>query len=423
MLKGFKFSNMAKKKVIVLGGGIIGLATAYYLDIDGHDVSVIDKGKLESGVSHINSGYLTPSHIVPMAAPGIISKGIRWMFNSSSPFYIKPRFDLDLINWGLKFMKSCTPEHVHNSMKSILDINLLSKKLYLEMKESKAFDFHLESKGLLMAYKTSQAEKEESEIALWAKDLGLNVNQISQKEILKMQPKAPMNIAGAFIYKSDAHTTPDLFMSNLKKHLLSKGVKFILQTEVSYFRKKGSQILELHTNNGVFKADDFVLATGAWSELILKKLGIYLSVQAGKGYRINVNQKTGIKIPAILLESKVAVTPMEGFTRFGGTMELSGINHRINLKRVESIAKAARNYYPGLAIPQSSIDQVKSGLRPLSPDGLPFIGRHSSLANLVLATGHSMMGWSLGPATGKLVAEIISGYSSTINLKPYNPER
>ena len=114
MLKGFKFSDMAKKKVIVLGGGIIGLATAYYLDMDGHDVSVIDKGKLESGVSHINSGYLTPSHIVPMAAPGIISKGIRWMFNASSPFYIKPRFDLDLINWGLKFMKSCTPEHVHN---------------------------------------------------------------------------------------------------------------------------------------------------------------------------------------------------------------------------------------------------------------------------------------------------------------------
>ena len=161
---------MEKKKVIVVGGGIIGLATAYYLDLEGHDVSIIDKGKLDSGTSHINSGYLTPSHIVPMAAPGVMSKGIRWMFNTSSPFYIKPRFDLDLISWGLKFMKSCTPEHVKKSMKPILDANLLSKKLYLEMQESKVFDFDLESKGLLMAYKTSNAEKEEAKVAFMAKE-------------------------------------------------------------------------------------------------------------------------------------------------------------------------------------------------------------------------------------------------------------
>ena len=152
-------------------------------------------------------------------------------------------------------------------------------------------------------------------------------------------------------------------------------------------------------------------------------MGIRLSVQAGKGYRINLHQPTGINLPAILLEAKVAVTPMKGFTRFGGTMELSGINQKINTRRVAAIAKAANDYYPEVYIPQSCIDEVQSGLRPLSPDGLPFIGRHSAVGNLVLATGHSMMGWSLGPGTGKLVTELITGQASSLDLTPFAPER
>ena len=414
---------MRKKEVIIVGGGIIGLATAYFLNLEGHDVSVIDQDKIKSGASHINSGYLTPSHIIPLAAPGMISKGFRWMFNNSSPFYIKPRFDLDLVNWGMKFMKSCTSEHVQKSMKSILDINLLSKKLFIEMQRSNAFDFHLESKGLLMAYKTSIAEREEAKAASWAKDLGIIVKQLSKEEILKIQPKVPMEVAGAFMYESDAHTTPELFMNNLKNHLISRGVKFFLDTAVSSFQKKEKKIETLNTNKGIFKADEFVIATGAWTEGILKELGIKLSIQAGKGYSFDVKDIIGLSIPAILSEAKVAVTPMSGYTRFGGTMEISGINSKINSRRVLSIVNAAKEYYPGIEIPLTSFDKARSGLRPLSTDGLPFIGRHSSFKNLVLASGHAMMGWSLGPATGKLITELVSGYDPSLDLKPYSPER
>ena len=414
---------MRKKEVIIVGGGIIGLATAYYLNLEGHDVSVIDQDKIKSGASHINSGYLTPSHIIPLAAPGMISKGFRWMFNNSSPFYIKPRFDLDLVNWGIKFMKSCTSEHVQKSMKSILDINLLSKKLFIEMQQSNAFDFHLESKGLLMAYKTSVAEREEAKAASWAKDLGIIVKQLSKEEILKIQPKVPMEVAGAFMYESDAHTTPELFMNNLKNHLISRGVKFFLDTAVSSFQKKDKKSETINTNKGIFKADEFVIATGAWTEGILKELGIKLSIQAGKGYSFDVQDITGLSIPAILSEAKVAVTPMSGYTRFGGTMEISGINSKINSRRVLSIVNAAKEYYPGIEIQKTSVDKARSGLRPLSADGLPFIGRHSSFKNLVLASGHAMMGWSLGPATGKLITELISGYDPSLDLKPYSPER
>ena len=414
---------MRKKEVIIVGGGIIGLATAYYLNLEGHDVSVIDQDKIKSGASHINSGYLTPSHIIPLAAPGMISKGFRWMFNNSSPFYIKPRFDLDLVNWGMKFIKSCTSEHVQKSMKSILDINLLSKKLFIEMQQSNNFDFHLESKGLLMAYKTSLAEREEAKAASWAKDLGIIVKQLSKEEILKIQPKVPMEVAGAFMYESDAHTTPELFMNNLKNHLMSRGLKFFLDTVVTSFQKKEKKIEALNTNKGIFKADEFVIATGAWTEGILKELGIKLSIQAGKGYSFDVKDITGVSIPAILSEAKVAVTPMSGYTRFGGTMEISGINSKINSRRVLSIVNAAKEYYPGIEIPLTSVDKARSGLRPLSTDGLPFIGRHSSFKNLVLASGHAMMGWSLGPATGKLITELVSGYDPSLDLKPYSPER
>ena len=414
---------MVKKKVVVLGVGIVGFSSAYYLILEGHEVTIIDKGKLDSGASHVNAGYLTPSHIVPMAAPGMISKGIKWMFNAKSPFYIKPRFDLDLIRWGLKFIKSCTNDHVQSSMKSILDINLLSKKLYLEMLKSELFDFHLETKGLLMAYKTSQAQKKESEVSKWAKDLGIKVEQFSKEQVLKIQPDTAMDIAGAFWYKSDAHSTPELFINNLKDYLIKKGVRFKLENTVKYFQKNNKQIQKVITDKGIFEADEFVLSTGAWSQQILKDLGIKLFIQPGKGYRINVYKSTGITLPAILLESKVAVTPMEGFTRFGGTMEISGINHRTNIRRVQAIADSVTKYYPTLEIPKTSINDVQSGLRPLSPDGLPFIGRHSKIKNMVLATGHSMMGWSLGPATGRLVTEVISGKKTSMDLKPFLPER
>jgi len=414
---------MSQKRVVVIGGGIVGLSTAYYLLEEGHEVVVIDKGNLQGGASNINAGYLTPSHIVPMAAPGMISKGVRWMFNASSPFYIKPRFDRDLIDWGLKFMKSCTPNHVQRSLKTILDINLLSKQLYLEMQKSADFDFHLETKGLLMAYQSSHAEKEEAEVVSWARALGLEIKQLDSKEVLKLQPGAPMDIAGAFWYESDAHSTPEIFIQNLKTTLEKKGVRFVLETEVYGFEKQENKITTVVTEKEFIKADEVIVATGAWSEQLLKSLGIKLSVQAGKGYRMNVDYETGISLPAILLESKVAVTPMRGFTRFAGTMEISGLNHKIMSKRVAAIAKATSTYYPDIKITQEVIDDVQCGLRPLSPDGLPFIGRHSAISNLVLATGHSMMGWSLGPATGKLVSELISGKTTTLSLKPFSPQR
>ena len=412
-----------KKSVIVIGGGIVGLSTAFYLRAEGHEVTLLDKGTITEGASFVNAGYLTPSHIVPLAAPGMISKGLKWMLNSSSPFYIKPRLDADLISWGWKFMRSCSKKHVQRSLAAIKEINELSKGLYHEMHESVDFDFHLEDRGVLMAFKTSKAEKSEYSVMQAAQDLGLDVSLLGVEEVNRLQPGIQMNIAGAYHYRCDAHSTPEVFMNQLKKNTLKSGVEIHTETTVKNFQVRGDRISAVVTDRGNFEADEIVFAAGAWTEELLKPLKIVLSVQAGKGYRINVEARTGISLPCILMESKVGVTPMQGFTRFAGTMEIAGINHNIRENRVNAIAHAATQYYSGLEIDLNDRKQAKCGLRPLSPDGLPFIGRHSSCSNLVLATGHSMMGWSLGPATGKLVTEIISNKKLSMPIDKFSPER
>lgn len=412
-----------KKSVIVIGGGIVGLSTAFYLRAEGHEVTLLDKGTITEGASFVNAGYLTPSHIVPLAAPGMISKGLKWMLNSSSPFYIKPRLDADLISWGWKFMRSCSKKHVQRSLAAIKEINELSKGLYHEMHASVDFDFHLEDRGVLMAFKTSKAEKSEYSVMQAAQDLGLDVSLLGVEEVNRLQPGIQMNIAGAYHYRCDAHSTPEVFMNQLKKNTLKSGVEIHTETTVKNFQVRGDRISTVVTDRGNFEADEVVFAAGAWTEELLKPLKIVLSVQAGKGYRINVEARTGISLPCILMESKVGVTPMQGFTRFAGTMEIAGINHNIRENRVNAIAHAATQYYSGLEIDLNDRKQAKCGLRPLSPDGLPFIGRHSSCSNLVLATGHSMMGWSLGPATGKLVTEIISNKKLSMPIDKFSPER
>jgi D-amino-acid dehydrogenase len=411
------------KKVLIIGGGIIGLCTAYYLQKEGNVVTVIDKSDFSSGASYVNAGYITPSHVISLAAPGMISKGIKWMFNSESPFYVKPRLDMDFLKWTLAFKKSATALKVEKAIPVIKDINLLSRELYQELKASKEFDFFHQHKGLLMYYQTEKAGEEEWNVGKKAIELGLKVENLSKEEVCKIEKNVDLNIKGAVYYHSDAHMTPNEFMPQLKDYLEKVGVTILGNEEVTNIEVKDDKVVSVTTKNQTLKADEFVIATGSWSQNLAKKLNINIPVQAGKGYRININRESNITIPAILMEAKVAVTPMNGFTRFAGTMEIGGINHTINPVRVNAIAKAAAQYYPNLKINQQEIDDAKCGLRPLSPDGLPYIGKSSKCKNVTFATGHAMMGWSLGPATGKLVSEIIADKKTSLDLSPFHVDR
>jgi len=409
------------KKVVIIGGGIIGLSTAYFLQKEGHEVTVIDQSDISSGASFVNAGYVSPSHVIPLAAPGMVSMGLKMMFNQASPFYLKPRLNLDLMKWAWAFNKSSTKKNVEKGAPVIAEIAVFSRTLFEEMKQDAIFDFHYERKGILMSYQSAKFEDKEAHLAEIAKAQGLEVNHVSKSELQKIEPE--LNAEGAFHYLCDAHTSPDQFMLQIKAYLKENGVEFIVNEPVLDFQKNGNAVNSLSTKNSTINFDELVIAAGSWSPILAKMLGVNLLVQAGKGYRMNVFRKTNINYPTILTDVNTAVTPMDGFTRFGGTMEIAGINQTINKVRVQQIAKNAKTFYPNLDISVEEMDLAKSGLRPVSPDGLPFIGRTKKYSNVCIATGHAMMGWTMGPASGKLIAEIISNKKPSLNVKPFSVDR
>lgn len=411
------------KHVVVIGGGIIGLCSAYYLQKEGHQVTIVDQSNLDGGASYVNAGYLSPSHIIPLSAPGVMKKGIKWMFDKSSPLYIKPRLDLDFLKWTWAFNKSCNKNHVNKAAPVIRDISVMSQELYTDIKNEESFSFHYEKKGLLMICQTEKLLEEEVRTAHLASKLGLSAREVNAEELKALDPTAGIDALGAAYFECDQHTTPNEFMEEMKAHLKRNNVTFFTNEKVVDLEVSNNHITVVKTDKQVLKADEFVLAAGSWSDKLSKKLGIKLLLQAGKGYRINTENDTGITIPAILCETKVAVTPMNGFTRFAGTMEIAGINHDINKVRVEAIAHAAKRYYPHIDLSQEEKSKAECGLRPVSPDGLPFIGKSRKCNNLTMAAGHAMMGWSMGTATGKVVSEIISDKKLSLNITNYHPDR
>ena len=394
------------KNIVIIGGGIVGLCSAYYLSKDGHQITIIDKGDITSGASFVNAGYITPSHIIPLASPGMIAKGIKMMFNSASPFYMKPRLDAEFLKWSWYFHKSSTKAKVEKAIPIIKEINLISRELFTDIRNSGDLgEFQLERKGLLMLYKTESSYLHEKEIADRASFLGLEVSDLNKTELKKIEPNVNIDAEGAIHYECDGHTTPTEIMPKMLNYLKTVGVKICIDEEVLDIKTGYGVIKEVITDKNNYQPDEVILAAGSWSGELSKKLNLKLSLQGGKGYRINVVRNTGISMPAILMEAKMAVTPMNGFTRFAGTMEFSGNNNIVRKERVLAIANGAHSFYPDLNINSAEIESAKTGLRPVSPDGLPYIGKSASIKNLIIATGHAMMGWSLGPATGKLVSD------------------
>lgn len=416
---------MNNKNVTVIGAGVIGLSCAYYLQKEGYEVTVIDRGNITEGTSFGNAGYVSPSHFIPLASPYIVYKAMKWMLDASSPFYIKPRLDKTLLLWGMAFWKSARHKTMRNNIQPLNDILVLSRDLMNPIKDELGDHFRMEEKGCYMLYKTGKTARQEQALAREAAQYNLEANVYSAAEIQQMEPGVEMDILGGVLYPADCHLHPGDYMQALKKHLTINGVKFQLDTNVRGFETKGSQIRSVLTDQGGFPCGHLVLAAGSWLPQLTALLGIRLLLQAGKGYSMTYENIEGnLCRPAILIERRVAMTPMGPDLRLGGTMEISGINDNILPKRVQAIYDGAKAYYPGLKVSPPQQDKIWHGLRPLSPDGLPYIGRHKKYNNLVLAGGHAMLGLSLSAATGKLVEEMISGKPPSVkSLAAFNPER
>lgn len=405
------------KHISVIGGGIIGLCSAYYLSKEGFKVTVFDSSEMNDGCSYGNAGMIVPSHIIPLAQPGMIAQGVKWMLDSKSPFYVKPRLSLDLINWGLQFYKNANQKQVDLAMPALRDLSLLSKELYQDLHKVNP-SFFYEEKGLLMLYKTEKVGEEIYHEGLLAEKLGLEVDFLDKEDIGKLETGTKTDAIGAVHYKSDAHLYPQKFIAFLKEELQKNGVEIKSNCTVKDFVLTNDRITEIKSNIGNFSTDEVVLATGAWSPEIAKKLGTSISLLPGKGYSFTLfNEKEKPIIPSILCEGKVAVTPMDKAIRYGGTMEITHTKDtKINTNRLQGIVNTVNEFYPNVNVGLPITEYVWYGFRPCTPSGMPIICRDKKLINLVFATGHAMMGLSLAPATGKIVTEIIQNIKPSVRI-------
>jgi D-amino-acid dehydrogenase len=421
-------------KIGIIGGGINGLFSAYYLQKMGYEVTIIEQGDLSDSCSHGNAGMIVPSHIIPLAAPGMIAKGLKWMLSSTSPFYIRPRMSGALVKWGWLFYKNSTEANVQKSIPILRDISLLSKTLYQDFQRENHFDFGWHERGLMMLFQTPNMAHEEAEGAALANKVGIEAHVLNAKEVQGFEPNTTVNAIGGVFYPGDAQLNPNLLVSNLKNHLNTvdegnparggKGVTFLYKTEVKGFEFKNEKVISILTEKGKLDFDEIVIAVGAWSGVLSEKLGISLPLQGGKGYSMmfeGLGKK--VKIPTIMLEARATATSMGNALRCAGTMEIAGIDLSVNMNRVRGIVQGVNSFYPDLKVDSPQKEHVWSGLRPCSPDGLPYIGRIKTLKNVTIATGHGMMGLSLGPATGKLVSEIIGHKKLSMGIQEINPSR
>ena len=418
------------KSILIIGGGVIGLSTAYYCARRGHRVTLIDRNSEQrDGCSFGNAGMVVPSHFVPLAAPGAVRTAFKWMWNPESPLYIKPRLDWELMSWGWKFMRAANAKHVERSAPLIRDLSFASRDCFEELAALPNNDFGLVKKGLVMLCQTQHGLDDEAKYAAHANALGVPAEVLDAKGVAKLDPDVTMSVAGGVYFPKDCHLSPNRFMAALKRQCDALGVTFYWETEISgWWPEEGGRLTNaLCAGLGCpvdLGADEFVIAGGSWSPVIARDLGLKLPMQAGKGYSLTLTQPHELpQLCSIFTEARVAVTPMGGTLRFGGTMEIAGLNEDINPVRVQGIIKAVSKYFPQFTPDDFAGIQPWRGLRPCSPDGLPYLGRTAKYFNLTIATGHAMMGLSLGPITGRLVSEILSGEKPSMNLALLDPDR
>ena len=408
--------------VLVIGGGVIGVCSAYYLAQKGLKVALIEKGEIASGCSYGNGGLIVPSHAMPLASPGALGNGLRWMLDSQSPFYIKPRLDMALIRWLIAFAWASRPSNMLRSLPILRDLSFAGRSLYDELAQTAGFDFGFGGKGSLLVWLSHAALEHETEETHLLERFEIPFKVLSQDEVHELEPALLPQVIGGIYYPRDGHIDPARFVIGLAKKVEDLGAQVWTTTEAIKFETSQGQIVKVHTTRGVFHPGQVVLATGSWSPDLARSLNLRLPIQAAKGYSLTLeNPVRTPKLPLLFSEANVVVNPLGDTLRIAGTLELAGMDFTFNSQRIESIKKASRAYLPG--IEEAKLIEIWRGLRPCTPDGLPIISHSSTFNNLMIAAGHAMLGMSLGPITGKLVSQLVLGERTELNVAPLAASR
>jgi len=409
-------------EVLVVGGGIIGLACAYYMAGEGMNVRILEKGRVGEGASHGNCGLLFFSDLPPLCGPGIVRKELPRVFRKDSPLHVRVGVDASRYLWLLRFTGRCNRFHFLRALKARERLLFLSRCLFHELMEEEDLDCGWERRGVLLAHMDRADMEGYGEISALLKPYGAHAEHIPKSLLPSLEPALGENVCGAWRHGLDSHVRPEKLVEALKAVVIEKGVSVEEGCPVLGFSQRNGRIHRVLTPRGSWAAENIVLAAGAWTPILAKMLSLRLPVQPGKGYSVTMERPEACPvIPCYFSERRVVATPWRDGLRLGGILEFSGHNLRMAGPRIRGLREAAAAY---LRTPLSSrVVEEWTGMRPMSPDDLPVIGRSSRITNLIIATGHGILGLTTAAGTGRLVSRMARDQQTEIDARPFSPDR
>lgn len=415
--------NPDGQHVVIVGGGVIGTASAHYLSRVGFQVTVLDEGKMGGACSHGNCGLVCPSHVLPLAEPGAFREALKALLSRDAPFSIRPRADLRLWNWLWRFARRCNQRDMLDAGRAIQSLLASSLTEYQQLVDRDGLACEWQRRGLLFVYRTPAAMDAYAKIdSLLAREFREPARRLSTAELLDLEPALKPDLAGAWYYEHDAHLRPDKLLTDWRQRLTAAGVVFREQIRVSGFERLDGEVTGVVTSQGVLSGDRFLVATGALTPLLETELGCRIPIQPGKGYSLTMPRPGRCPtIPMIFPEHRVVATPMDSGYRLGSIMEFAGYDRSITPARLELLRKGAACY---LQEPTSEpVEEEWYGWRPMTWDSLPIIDRSPVHRNVWIAAGHNMLGLSMAPGTGRLVSELMQDASPHLDPWPYRATR
>lgn len=410
--------------VIVVGAGVIGLATALALLQAGRGVRVIDAGRIGGGSSHGNCGTLTPSHAPPLAAPGTIVKALRWMLTPDAPLYVQPRLDPALWGWMLRFAARCNTRDWQRSAQAKAALLNDSRRRLAQWVGEFGLDCEFSEPGLDYVFRTAAGFEAEQLHTPALRELGIEVQTIAGVDYEAEEPAVRPGVVGAIRFPGDAALRPDRYVASLARAVRERGGVIDEHRALEGLQLDADGV-RMTTSQGAASAREVVVATGAWSPRLSRIIGLPAlrrAMQPGKGYSITYSRPPRVpRRPLVLRERSVCVTAWDDGFRLGSTMEFSGFDEQLNERRLAALERAAREYLHDPVGPE--VRERWYGWRPMSCDDLPLIGRVPGRDGLWLATGHGMMGVGMSAATGQLLADLMTGRTPAVDAVPFRPER
>lgn len=414
-------SHARHSEVLVLGGGVIGLACALFLLRAGRGVTLVERNVVGSGASHGNCGTITPSHL-PLHAPGQVAKGLKWMLRPDAPFRIKPTLDPELLGWLLSFARRCNERDYRYTAKLKSKLMLASRARLAQLVRDERLACEFDDSGTLYVYReTAKMEQAASDVRL-LQELGVPVRTLDGAAVRALEPALNDSVVGAHHHPDDARLRPDRYVDELARVVREAGGMIVEKAEITGFRREADRLVAVETSQGDFSGGEVIHALGAWSPALARPLGLRLPIQPGKGYSITYTRPSlAPRIPLVLKERSVCVTAWDSGYRLGSTMEFAGYDTSLNRTRLDALKRGAAEY---LREPFGAVvEEEWYGWRPMTPDDLPIIGRAPGWRNLVLATGHGMLGVSLSAITAQLVSELLTGRSTSFDLSALSVKR